>query len=80
MSSARLVMTATYRLQGIAGRYAMCTVCTGGGQVIVMVIQRTGVRTTHQSASQTRLYDTLLPISSRCRAGKPFAISRRTYF
>jgi acetyl-CoA acyltransferase len=40
MSGARLVTTATYQLQRISGRYALCTMCIGVGQGIAMVIER----------------------------------------
>ena len=40
MSGARLVTTATYQLERIKGRYALCTMCIGVGQGISMVIER----------------------------------------
>ena len=40
MSGARLVTTATYQLERIGGRYALCTMCIGVGQGIAMVIER----------------------------------------
>ncbi|MBI2313854.1 MAG: 3-oxoadipyl-CoA thiolase [Betaproteobacteria bacterium] len=40
MSGARLVTTASYQLQRIKGRYALCTMCIGVGQGIAMVIER----------------------------------------
>jgi len=39
-SGARLVATATYQLQAIRGRYALCTMCIGVGQGIALVIER----------------------------------------
>jgi 3-oxoadipyl-CoA thiolase len=39
-SGARLVTTAMYQLQGIKGRYALCTMCIGVGQGIALVIER----------------------------------------
>ncbi|HEY6242147.1 MAG TPA: 3-oxoadipyl-CoA thiolase [Burkholderiales bacterium] len=39
-SGARLVTTATYQLQSIKGRYALCTMCIGVGQGIALVIER----------------------------------------
>ncbi len=39
-SGARLVTTATYQLQAIRGRYALCTMCIGVGQGIALVIER----------------------------------------
>jgi 3-oxoadipyl-CoA thiolase len=39
-SGARLVATATYQLQSIKGRYALCTMCIGVGQGIALVIER----------------------------------------
>jgi len=38
-SGARLVATATYQLQAIRGRYALCTMCIGVGQGIALVIE-----------------------------------------
>ena len=38
-SGARLVTTATYQLQAIRGRYALCTMCIGVGQGIALVIE-----------------------------------------
>jgi acetyl-CoA acetyltransferase family protein len=40
MSGARLVATATYQLQRIQGRYALCTMCIGVGQGIALVLER----------------------------------------
>ncbi|MFJ9531944.1 3-oxoadipyl-CoA thiolase [Herbaspirillum sp. NPDC101396] len=40
MSGARLVTTATYQLERVGGRYALCTMCIGVGQGIAMVIER----------------------------------------
>jgi len=40
MSGARLVTTATYQLQRIGGRYAICTMCIGVGQGIALAIER----------------------------------------
>ncbi|HZF15083.1 MAG TPA: 3-oxoadipyl-CoA thiolase [Steroidobacteraceae bacterium] len=40
MSGARLVTTATYQLQAVQGRHALCTMCIGVGQGIAMVIER----------------------------------------
>jgi 3-oxoadipyl-CoA thiolase len=40
MSGARLVTTATYQLQRIGGRFALCTMCIGVGQGIAMAIER----------------------------------------
>src|SRR2546423_10419090 len=39
-SGARLVTTATYQLQAIRGRYALCTMCIGVGQGIALVVER----------------------------------------
>jgi len=39
-SGARLITTATYQLQAIKGRYALCTMCIGVGQGIATVIER----------------------------------------
>jgi 3-oxoadipyl-CoA thiolase len=39
-SGARLVTTATYQLQEIKGRYALCTMCIGVGQGIATIIER----------------------------------------
>jgi 3-oxoadipyl-CoA thiolase len=39
-SGARLVTTATYQLQSVKGRYALCTMCIGVGQGIALVIER----------------------------------------
>jgi acetyl-CoA acyltransferase len=39
-SGARLVATATYQLQSMKGRYALCTMCIGVGQGIALVIER----------------------------------------
>ena len=39
-SGARLVATASYQLQRIGGRYALCTMCIGVGQGIALVIER----------------------------------------
>ena len=40
MSGARLVTTAMYQLHRSGGRYALCTMCIGGGQGIAIVIER----------------------------------------
>jgi 3-oxoadipyl-CoA thiolase len=40
MSGARLVTTATYQLQAIKGRYALCTMCVGVGQGAAIIIER----------------------------------------
>jgi acetyl-CoA acyltransferase len=40
MSGARLVTTAMYQLQRTQGRYALCTMCIGVGQGIVLIIER----------------------------------------
>ncbi|CAH2784640.1 MAG: Acetyl-CoA acetyltransferase (EC @ Beta-ketoadipyl CoA thiolase (EC [uncultured Caballeronia sp.] len=40
MSGARLVRTATYQLHPTGGRFALCTMCIGVGQGIVIVIER----------------------------------------
>ncbi len=40
MSGARLVTTALNQLQGIKGRYALCTMCVGVGQGIAILIER----------------------------------------
>lgn len=40
MSGARLVTTATYQLCRAKGRYALCTLCIGGGQGMAMVLER----------------------------------------
>jgi acetyl-CoA acyltransferase len=39
-SGARLVTTATYQLQRIHGRYALCTMCIGVGQGIATILER----------------------------------------
>ena len=39
-SGARLVTTATYQLQAIKARYALCTMCIGVGQGIATIIER----------------------------------------
>ncbi len=39
-SGARLIATATYQLQSVKGRYALCTMCIGVGQGIALVIER----------------------------------------
>ncbi len=39
-SGARLVTTALYQLEGIGGRYALCTMCIGVGQGIALAIER----------------------------------------
>jgi 3-oxoadipyl-CoA thiolase len=39
-SGARLVTTATYQLQRIGGRYALCTMCIGVGQALATIIER----------------------------------------
>jgi acetyl-CoA acetyltransferase len=39
-SGARLVLTATYQLQRIVGRYALCTMCIGVGQALATIIER----------------------------------------
>jgi len=39
-SGARLVTTATYQLQSIKARYALCTMCIGVGQGIATIIER----------------------------------------
>jgi acetyl-CoA acyltransferase len=38
-SGARLITTATYQLEKIGGRYALCTMCIGVGQGIAMVLE-----------------------------------------
>ena len=43
-SGARLVTTAINQLHKTGGRYALCTMCIGVGQGIVMVIDAAGVR------------------------------------
>ncbi len=40
MSGARLAATATYQLQRMGGRYALCTMCIGVGQGIALVLER----------------------------------------
>jgi 3-oxoadipyl-CoA thiolase len=40
MSGARLVATATYQLERMGGRYALCTMCIGVGQGIALIIER----------------------------------------
>jgi 3-oxoadipyl-CoA thiolase len=40
MSGARLVTTATWRLQRSGGRYALCTMCVGVGQGIALILER----------------------------------------
>jgi acetyl-CoA acetyltransferase len=40
MSGARLVTTASYQLQRIGGRFALCTMCIGVGQGIAIAIER----------------------------------------
>jgi acetyl-CoA acyltransferase len=39
-SGARLVTTGVYQLQGIKGRYALCTMCIGVGQGIALIVER----------------------------------------
>ncbi|MEC5406467.1 3-oxoadipyl-CoA thiolase [Paraburkholderia sp. MPAMCS5] len=39
-SGARLVMTASYQLQRVGGRFALCTMCVGVGQGIAIAIER----------------------------------------
>ncbi len=39
-SGARLVATATYQLQRLQARYALCTMCIGVGQGIAIVLER----------------------------------------
>jgi acetyl-CoA acyltransferase len=39
-SGARRVTTAVYQLQLTGGRYALCTLCVGVGQGLVMLIER----------------------------------------
>src|SRR5262249_41964878 len=39
-SGARLVTAATYQLQRIKGRYALCTMCIGVGQGIAAILER----------------------------------------
>ena len=40
MSGARLVTTALYELERRSGRYALCTMCSGVGQGIALIIER----------------------------------------
>ncbi len=40
MSGARLVTTAMYQLHRQRGRFALCTMCIGGGQGIALIIER----------------------------------------
>lgn len=40
MSGARLITTASYRLQDIKGKYAVCAMCIGVGQGIAILIER----------------------------------------
>ena len=40
MSGARLVTTAMYQLHRTGGRYALCAMCVGVGQGIVVIIER----------------------------------------
>ncbi len=40
MSGARLITTASYQLQRIRGRYALCTMCIGVGQGIAIILER----------------------------------------
>jgi 3-oxoadipyl-CoA thiolase len=40
MSGARLVTTATYHLQAMKGRYALCSMCIGVGQGAALIIER----------------------------------------
>lgn len=40
MSGARLVTTATLELHGRGTRYALCTMCSGDGQGIALLIER----------------------------------------
>src|SRR5687768_5920320 len=51
VSGARLVLTAAEELQRKGGRYALCTMCIGGGQGIAMVIERVG---SHVAPTQAR--------------------------
>lgn len=39
-SGARLVTTAVNQLHRIGGRYALCTMCIGGGQGIALLVER----------------------------------------
>jgi len=39
-SGARLVTTATYQLQKLQARYALCTMCIGVGQGIATILER----------------------------------------
>jgi acetyl-CoA acyltransferase len=39
-SGARLVTTATYQLQSLKARYALCTMCIGVGQGIATILER----------------------------------------
>lgn len=39
-SGARLATTATYQLQRVKGRYALCTMCIGVGQGIAVILER----------------------------------------
>lgn len=40
MSGARLVLTAAYQLRRTGGRYALCTMCVGGGQGAALILER----------------------------------------
>ena len=40
MSGARLAATSTYQLQRGGGRYALCTMCIGGGQGLAVLLER----------------------------------------
>jgi 3-oxoadipyl-CoA thiolase len=42
MSGARLATTATWQLERVSGRYALCTMCIGVGQGIALAIERIG--------------------------------------
>ena len=39
-SGARLATTATWQLQAVGGRYALCTMCIGVGQGIALILER----------------------------------------
>ena len=40
MSGARLATTATWQLEAVRGRHALCTMCIGVGQGIALVLER----------------------------------------
>jgi 3-oxoadipyl-CoA thiolase len=41
MSGARMALTAALQLRRTGGRYALCTMCVGGGQGVALILERT---------------------------------------